>query len=451
MKKMSLRKKLTISFLCIATGLWAIAGTLSVLESRDYMDEFFDTYQLLLARQLASADWSNAQKDTQHKTDKVIEQLKNDGEEDDEALGFAIFNNEGKMLIHDGENGRFFSFNPKASGFANEGIGHKKKPWRIVWVKTFDKNFVVAVGQELEYREEAALELAAQSLIPWIGGLLLLIIISIFMISRELKPLRTIAYNLSSRNPNDLSPLSLENIPSEVEPLVSAMNRLFEKINTMLKRERSFISDSAHELRSPLTALKVQLEVALLADDDKPTRERALENLQKGIDRSTHLVEQLLALSRLEANSAENIDNNDFFDWKTLVEEIFFEQKDAMEKKNISTSFETEDNAFPANGSYILWSLLVKNLLINATKYSPENAHIKVIINKKGIAITNSNTKVNEDILPNLGKRFFRPAGQKENGSGLGLSIVGRIAEIHNCKVKFANTEQGFKVSIIKI
>lgn len=446
MKKMSLRLRLIISFLIVSTCVWTAAAVISWQESRDQMDEFFDTYQLLLARQLSTADWTNLTADMQKKSNRLIENVDDDGEEEDEALGFAVFNRRGEMIFNDDENGRDFIYSPEASGFVNQKIGRKKDMWRIFWLTSADKNFTIAVGQELEFRDDAALELVEETLLPWLVGLSVLLLAVIWMVSRELRPLRRIADELSERDSDNLHPLSLSGQASEILPLIKAINTQFSRIEQMLQRERGFISDSAHELRSPLTALKVQLEVAQLADDDAAARHQALQKLNQGIDRSTRLVEQLLALSRLDSAAAAA--NDEPLDWPALVNAAVNEQLPAAEEKKINIKTSTDGSAPTTCGQALLWALLLRNLLDNAVRYSPEEAQISIELKDETLSVTNSNTVVAAEYLPRLKERFFRPAGQKSTGSGLGLSIVERIAELHRCRVALTNDDGNFRVTI---
>lgn len=446
MKKMSLRLRLIISFLIVSTCVWTAAAVISWQESRDQMDEFFDTYQLLLARQLSTADWTNLTADMQKKSNRLIENVDDDGEEEDEALGFAVFNRRGEMIFNDDENGRDFIYTPEASGFVNQKIGRKKDMWRIFWLTSADKNFTIAVGQELEFRDDAALELVEETLLPWLVGLSVLLLAVIWMVSRELRPLRRIADELSERDSDNLHPLSLSGQASEILPLIKAINTQFSRIEQMLQRERGFISDSAHELRSPLTALKVQLEVAQLADDDAAARHQALQKLNQGIDRSTRLVEQLLALSRLD--SAAVAANDEPLDWPALVNAAVNEQLPAAEEKKINIKTSTDGSAPTTCGQPLLWALLLRNLLDNAVRYSPEEAQISIELKDETLSVTNSNTVVAAEYLPRLKERFFRPAGQKSTGSGLGLSIVERIAELHRCRVALTNDDGNFRVTV---
>lgn len=446
MKKMSLRLRLIISFLIVSTCVWSAAAVISWQESRDQMDEFFDTYQLLLARQLSTADWTNLTADMQKKSNRLIENVDDDGEEEDEALGFAVFNRRGEMIFNDDENGHDFIYSPEASGFVNQKIGRKKDMWRIFWLTSADKNFTIAVGQELEFRDDAALELVEETLLPWLVGLSVLLLAVIWMVSRELRPLRRIADELSERDSDNLHPLSLSGQASEILPLIKAINTQFSRIEQMLQRERGFISDSAHELRSPLTALKVQLEVALLADDDAAARHQALQKLNQGIDRSTRLVEQLLALSRLDSAAAAA--NDEPLDWPALVNAAVNEQLPAAEEKKINIKTSTDGSAPTTCGQPLLWALLLRNLLDNAVRYSPEEAQISIELKDETLSVTNSNTVVAAEYLPRLKERFFRPAGQKSTGSGLGLSIVERIAELHRCRVALTNDDGNFRVTV---
>ena len=449
MKKLSLKIRLIMSFCAAAILILGSAGILSWTESREQTDEFFDTYQLLLARQLSTADWSNIKSSTQQDVNRIVEELQDDGEEEDEALGFAVFDRSGKMIFNDDENGRYFIYSPQASGFENQKIGSKKKKWRLCWIESADKAYKIAVGQEIKYREEFAFELIEEIFLPWGLGLGFLLLMIILLVHYELRPLRKIAQNLSVRNPDDFSRIEENNVQQEIKPLVQSMNRLFGKIEQMLKRERSFVSDSAHELRSPLTALKVQLEVAEMSGEDRPALQKALANLRAGIERSSRLVEQLLALSRLDS-TAPNIHLEDVIDWNTLLSNALEEQKNAAAEKNITIEIKGRKKYFPKNGDNFLWSLLLRNLLDNAIRYSQRGSKIKIEFTDGRLKVSNNGASLDKKHLPHLGERFFRPAGQKAGGSGLGLSIVKRIAAQHGCQVSYNLQNDVFSVIIQK-
>lgn len=450
MKKLSLKLRLIISFFLVASGIWSGSAILSWYESREYMDEFYDTYQLLLARQLSTADWSNIKPGTQNQVNYIIEELEDDGDDEDESLGFAVFNKDGQMIFNDDEDGKSFNYAARGSGFKNQPAGSKGKMWRIIWVKSVDGDYTIAVGQELKYRNKAAVELVEEAVVPWLIGLGIMLIAIIILVSRELKPLKKITKNLSKRKPNDFTPLTKEDVPQEILPLIEAMNSLFIRIEQMIKRERSFIADSAHELRSPLTALKVQLEVAELAYEDKEAHAKALHNVGQGIERASRLVEQLLALSRLESNGFQNSEEKELLDWKKIIETAVEEQKETAKTKNISIETSLAEKGPIEQGKSMLWALLMRNLLDNAIRYSDKGSMIKIELTPKELKVSNNGVSLDKKHLNRLGERFFRPAGQQVSGSGLGLSIIEKIAELHHCRAKYDCADDTFIVTITK-
>ena len=446
MKKLSLKLRLIISFTFMAVTVWMVSAVLSLNESKEQVDEFFDTYQLVLARQFAAMDWKQGENLPQKQIDNIVKELDNDGDEEDEALGFAIFDRKGNMIFNDGKNGRRFKYNHEISGFKNQNIGRKQKTWRIIWMPSADKNYTIAIGQEIDFRTDAAMDMVEETILPWALGLLLLLALTVIMIHHELSPLKKITKELQIRKSDDFTPLSEDKIPSEIIPLVSAVNSLFERIDEMIKHERSFISDAAHELRSPLTALKVHLEVAELSLDDKASIAKSLSNLKIGVERGSRLVEQLLALSKLDNNIQDKA--NDIIDWKVIISAIIDEQSSMIENKKLSVEYQIADKSFLQYGNAFLCSLMLRNLIDNATRYSDMQADIKINVSEDCLTVTNNKTDIDKQHIMRLGERFFRPSGQKENGSGLGLSIVKKIASIHNCRLDCSSDEDCFIVKI---
>lgn len=266
------------------------------------------------------------------------------------------------------------------------------------------------------------------------------------MVSRELRPLKNITGDLRQRAPDDLGPLATRDLPSEVAPLGLALNGVFQRLQTLLARERAFVSDASHELRSPLAALKVQVEVAQLSHDDPQTLSEALANLNAGIDRTARLVEQLLALSRLYSSglSSEPVK----LDWNRLVEEAIIQTETP---KKLTINCRVQSSPALAIGHPVLISLMLRNLLDNARRYSPDGATIDIVLDNQILSVSNTGVTMNENHLRRLGERFFRPPGQEASGSGLGLSIVRRAAELHGLEVSFRNVApNSFSVILTK-
>ncbi|RTF23133.1 two-component system sensor histidine kinase QseC, partial [Serratia marcescens] len=246
---------------------------------------------------------------------------------------------------------------------------------------------------------------------------------------------------LRRRAPDDAAPLDARQVPTEVRPLVDALNALFARINALLVRERRFTSDAAHELRSPLAALRVQTEVVQLAGDDAPMREHALDNLTVGIDRATRLVDQLLTLSRLD--SLSDLAELAPIDWNNLVTMTLAEQDRQAHAAGVTLRYEHRGTPPPRQGETLLLSLLLRNLLDNAVRYTPQGGVVTMTLSERSLTVEDDGPGVTTEHLARLGERFYRPPGQEQTGSGLGLSIVQRIAGLHGLQISFANRPAG--------
>lgn len=445
MKKLSLRLRLILFFVIVSCAVWGCAGVLAWTETKEKIDEFFDTYQMAMARQLAGTNWNRIDKDIQKKTDNLLEDIQG-ADDEDEAIGFAVFDSSGRKVFHDDENGKDFAYQDISGSFVKQRVDGED--WRIIWIKSADGKFRIAVGQEIEYRDDMAWDMLEEFLTPWAIGLVILLLSVIGIISREFLPLRRLAKDIAVRKDDDLSPIADQNIPSEIKPLTNAMNQLLEKVNAVLQRERRFISDAAHELRTPLTALKVQLDVAKLSADDPKTLGVTLDKLEQGINRSTRLVEQLLALSRLETSIQTGQIVAEPLNWKFLCEQLADEYRYDIAAKKLSLQISENGQGPFAEGNPVLVELVLRNLLDNAIKYSPQEAKIVINIGNSYIEVRNTDVQIKPQDLLKLGQRFFRVAGQNEKGNGIGLSIVKCIADFYACNLTFANPENIFCAKI---
>ena len=448
MKKFSLKTRLMLMFTVVFVLIGAAAGALSWKETKESVDEFFDSYQMALARSLASADWSHVNSEIRAQTHRALKDIR-DADDDDDAIGFAVFDNQGRRIFDDNEEGKEFSFNTQTGAFFNEM--NDDDLWRVIRVKSADGNFIIAVGQELEYRSDIAWDMIEEFMTPWLWGLAALLILMLLVIVREFRPLRRLVGDIKQRRPEDLSPLAADGLPTEITPLVGAVNGLLFKIENTFQRERRFVADAAHELRTPLTALNVQLEVLEMSADDQKSREKAVQNLSQGLKRAAHLVEQLLALSRLDASLAADEQKKEVLEWGKICRSIFDEYAEAAAEKNIKFVCEVGKEGPIDEGNPALAATIVRNLVENAVKYSPEGAAVSLKTTNGRLSVINSGVKVDEEHLSKLGQRFYRPSGQNEKGSGLGLSIVKLIAEYYGCALSFKNTEQGFCVEVERI
>lgn len=447
MKNLSLRLRLSFILLSLFIITSLIATSISMYKTKESLTELFDTQLYYFAQRVSTSNidilLDSSSSDFIKDESKIVEKYMS---VDDDALTFSIFSIKGDILYTDGEDSKYFSFNHLILN-NNEGIlFEENKKFRIIWMLSSDKKFVVVVAQEKEFINDLILDILEDLIYPWLFILPFLIISLLVLITKELKPLNKLSKTLYLKDANDNLTLD-ENTTKELKPVVKSLNSLFFKIKTMIDKERRFISNAAHELKTPLAALKIQAEVAKLSIDDKESLLKSLDNIEIGVNRATRLIEQLLALSRIE--SINEFDNLSLINWTEIINSNLKELEFKAKEKNISINFLHKNEIKNIKGEPIILSLLVRNLLDNAIKYNENNTNIRIELEKNHLIIQDNGKGINPLILKNIGERFVRPAGEKQIGSGLGFSIVQQIGKLHNLRLNFENIiPNGFKITI---
>ncbi|AVY97650.1 two-component system sensor histidine kinase QseC [Lelliottia sp. WB101] len=443
-QRLSLKLRLTLLFLVLSLGAWLAASVVAWQQTTHKLDKLFDTQQMLFAKRLMTMDLDELNAPV--RMSDVPKKAKH-GHLDDDALAFAIYASDGKMLLNDGENGRDIPYHYRRDGFTDGRLKDDNDAWRFLWLTAPNGKYRIVVGQEWEYRQEMALDIVTSQLTPWLVALPLMLLLLIVLLARELRPLKNLALTLRRRSPDATDRLATDGLPTEVRPLLDALNHLFARTQEMMTRERRFTSDAAHELRSPLTALKVQTEVAQLSLDDPEAQAKALNQLHAGIDRASRLVDQLLTLSRLD--SLENLDDVQTIAMADLLQSSVMDSYHSAQQAGIELRLNIHAPQVARSGQPLLLSLLVRNLLDNAVRYSPRGSVVNVTLDAQSFTVRDNGPGISPDALARIGERFYRPPGQEQTGSGLGLSIVKRIATLHGMRVTLANArEGGFEVTI---
>lgn len=297
--------------------------------------------------------------------------------------------------------------------------------WRVLNAGSTDGRYRVQVAQSIGLRDRAALEVAIQTVLPLVLIVPVLILFIYLSITRALRPLERLAGEVAARTPDNLAPLPEQRIPTESLPLVKAINRLFMRVGRTLDNERRFTADAAHELRTPLAALKVHTQVALLSGDS-PVREHALQQIEAGVDRASRLVEQLLRLARLDP--LNSLPNTQPIHLARLVEDTLA----CLPGGDVITRPMADARVM---GDPDLLQIALRNLLDNALRYAPNAGEIRVEItpvdDRCTLSVLDNGPGVSEETLARLGERFFRGTQGVTEGNGLGLAIVARIAELH--------------------
>ena len=460
----SLRSRLLALLLGVTAIGWLAMGAIGIMDVRHEAREILDghlaqTAALLLAQRGDELD----EIDTEHAPSLHRYSLK---------VAFQVWERGRALRLHS-TNAPDVHLSTLQQGYSD--VTHAGVDWRVFSAWDAHHEILVQVAERQESRDEIATALA-KSLGLWLLAVLVFIGIATWLaVTHGLRPLGALQRELSTRDPARLAPLPLQGVPAETLPLVTEINRLFARIDTMIERERRFTADAAHELRTPLAVLRTQAQVALAARGES-VRQEALAALIGGTDRATRLIEQMLMLARIESGHREAPQ------LPVELREIVRAEAAAIAPRAIEKGLDLEiagDSTIVIPGQPELLSILARNLLDNAVRYSPPGGNIGVsVTNENGtgqLRVTNVGAAVGSAVgaavgaavgsavgsaagsaagsvagpaltaeeLARLGERFHRIPGSGESGSGLGLSIVQRIAELHGATIQFNATAGG--------
>jgi two-component system, OmpR family, sensor histidine kinase QseC len=446
---MSLQRRLLLYLLLCAPLVWGFAMWVSVDRARHEVNELFDTEMIRLARQVQATLGVSQGGAGTTVPPAPTEGSADAGEADVRDLAIAVWDRSGRLLLSDRE-GVQLPRRADASGFVDVELS--SEPWRVYYLQSFAGDWLVAAGQKAYERDELVFDLTASQLAPWLLVLPVLLGAMTWAVRRALAPVHQLTDELRGRGPNDLQPVLPDHAPAELKPLLGAMNGLFERIDTMLARERRFTADAAHELRTPLAVLRAQWDVVRRSASAEE-RAAAEAKLGSGLDRMDRLVTQMLALSRLESSAA--VARSQELPWPAIVEQVISDCLPLAERRHIELACDWPAPgvyALPLLGDAELMMVLLRNLLDNALRYAPADTTVSLRFEAEQLSVENAGEPLTGEQLARLGERFHRAEGQQESGSGLGLSIVQRIAALHRLRVSFgAGTDgRGFRAVLTR-
>lgn len=420
----SIRKKLIFSILSVIFMVTILLATVMYFSVREEMDEFYDENLKQVAHTILSTGPSSNTEPAGH----VGIGTKLRGEE---KYLTQVYKND--VLVYSSYPNIAFPLQ------AHTGKGRAKfndSTWR--YYKGTNGDVSVQFAQDLKERHSVVLEIYGFLLIPIILQFPILAALIWMMIGYGLKPLHDISTLIKNRNPNFLEALPDDDVPVEINTLVHALNELLGRLKQALESQRRFTADAAHELRTPLTAVRLQLDILKRADDEEE-KKAALETLEKGVRRSTHLVQQLLELARQEPENIEVEFSG--VDLAKVVEEAIEQTIPISQDKNIGITFHAE-NCPLLQGDAPKLALMVGNLLSNAVTYTKEGGHVEVKLwtdqDETVLNVADDGIGINPQDHGRIFDRFFRVAGTGTTGSGLGLSIVRNIADLHKASISIS-------------
>lgn len=432
----SLQTRLLLWVSCLATSVWISAAVLTWYDAQQELDELLDAHLAQTASLLVAHE-------------RLMDDVQPDDERDDgehdsvlphkyaAKLAFQIFH-EDKLVSGSGPVGST-PLSERTEGF--ESIRRSDGTvWRVFATLGHERDVRVLVAEQVTLREDILWAVLRSMFKPLLAALPLLVLAIWWAVHRGLRPLHRLGQTVASRQPDATQALELTDTPQEVQSLVTALNELFERIHRMMESEKRFTADAAHELRTPIAAIKTQVQVAMGAHSEE--RHHALTIALAGCDRATRLVEQLLTLARLEATDSPQLTSVNL---SALVRQLALQVAPSALARGQTLELEAHDSAF-VWGDETLLGVLVRNLLDNALRYSPDMASIHVSVAQPNHAVVllvqDSGPGMTTPQIARLGERFYRVLGSDQPGSGLGWSIVQRIASAHQAQVQVDRSER---------
>jgi two-component system, OmpR family, sensor histidine kinase QseC len=419
----SLRGRLLLSVWGLSAAVWTAAAMLTWFDARHELDELLDAHlaqaaALLVVQQAREADDDDRGIDASSLHPYAPK------------VAFQVFH-EGQLIQRSANSPSRPMIEPDArSEPAFVTVTIADIPWRVFATKGTRGDVEVYVGERLDSRESILWAILRSTMWPMTIALPLLVAATWLAISAAIAPLRNLGQALARRQPQVLEPVAVPGAPSEMTPMLQALNGLLARIESLMANERRFTADAAHELRTPIAAIRAQAEAALGASDPGE-RQHALKATLQGCDRAARLVAQLLTLSRIESSTAMSME---VIDLAVVARSIVADLAPSAIQKEQSIGVDASARC-PVRGDQTLLSVLVRNLVDNAIRYCPRGASINVSLvhgaTGTHLLVEDSGPGMTDAKIKRLGERFFRDEGRAEDGSGLGWSIVQRIATLH--------------------
>lgn len=420
--------------------------TLALLALRDSHREIEEVYdaQLVQAARLLQgilqrqdpqqADWSQIGAALETALDRSGEGILSHPYEIN--LSFQIWSRDGRLLVRSQDAPTLLC--PPAPGIHDFLIDGQD--WCGVLLQDGVQGLRIWVGERDDLRQDLIQRIVQHTLLPTLIGLPLLALIIWLLLGWRLKPLQRLAWQIRARPVDSLEPLSTGPLPPELEPMRAALDRLLEQLRMLLERERRFIADAAHELRTPLAILDIHARNARQADSAHE-RDEALAFLQQGVTRATRIASQLLTMARLEPASYERRP----LDLAALVREELAELAPLALGRQVELVLDDEVDC-PLLGDPGSIAILLQNLISNALAFAPYGSEVRVRLRQSGdhqvvMQVLDEGPGVSEAVLERLCDRFYSEGNPE--GAGLGLAIVEMISRRLGGALHFSNRGEG--------
>ncbi len=452
---LSLKQRLLLMVLGTVSLIWLATAVFTYIDSRRELNEVLDAHlaqiSTLVAAQIAndfdeaigSADeYQKVNKtwDLEGDDDEEGEEESDDDDDNDEHFSYAhpysrlvafqVWKGGTELVLHS-SNAPQTPLGHITTGFSTHKIDDRR--WRVFSTWNSARTVLIHVAERADVRDELAEEIIEHQLTPLWISLPLLGLILWWAIATGLAPLKNLAAAISRRDPQNLAPLEIK-ASSEVTPLINRLNHLFDRIRALIDNERRFTADAAHELRTPIASIKAQVQVAQNSPDDQ-ARQSALEKAVAGCNQATHLIEQLLSMARLESVGSNELQDCEL---SRLASEVVAEMAPEAVSKQVQLELNsTSPQRIQAQPE--LLRVMLRNLIDNAIRHTPSGTTVVVTVapyqGKPSLSVCDDGKGLDSNEIEKICRRFYRPLSTQASGSGLGLSIVQRIADIYQAKL----------------
>lgn len=439
------RRTLTLIIGLLLAGL-AVLSTFNVHDSNHEIAEVYDA-QLAQNARLLQGVMRMPMASTEHAQlyqafNQALGEAKPrvDGHPYESKIAFQVWNPKGEVLVHTAS-APSFTAPPTRPGFSDV-VDLRGRQWRAFMLEDKQNGLRIWVGERDDVRADLVDRIVRHTLWPNIVGSLLLAAMVWLAIGWGLKPLANMAETLRARHSGSLEPLQLAPLSSELEPMQAALNRMLAQIQEVLGRERRFIADAAHEMRTPLAVLRVHAQNLLEAGTEQERRE-SLEFLISGVDRTSRLVNQLLTMARLEPQP--NPTPLQRIDLSETVRNSLVQLTPWLLSKNLELIFNVSDQPFYVFANPAAIDIALNNLITNAASFSPEHGAITVQLSQAdgfcNLTVDDQGPGIDESSRERLFERFYSRGTAQ--GAGLGLTIVNTIAMRLNGSIELVNRAEG--------
>ena len=425
--KFSLQQRLLTRTLGAVLVVWVITAAYVWFEAQHEVDELLDAHlaqsaALLVVQQNATPDDDEPllEAPTLHKYAHRV--------------AYQVFD-EDRLVMHS-PNVAHTPMAQHTQGFATITLADGKS-WRVFAAPGRDRDVQIYVAERVDSRDEILRAVLRGFLPPLTVALPLLLLGLWWNVRSGLQPLQRLRQALLKRDTQTLKPVSLPDTPQEVQPMLDALNDLLQRLAQRMETERRFTADAAHELRTPIAAIRAQAQVALTSASNDQVRQHALQDTLLGCDRASRVVEQLLTLARVDG--PQDVVSEPFR-LDQLAQHILADLAPEALRRGQTLELLAPD-ALQVNGQSTLWHILLRNLVDNALRYSPDGAVVRIQIERMArgqvtVTVQDSGPGLSPADTARLGERFFRVLGTVATGSGLGWSIVRHIAALQHIDVQ---------------